>query len=445
MRFGNEWLRLGRYFPSRRTERTPSAPPLEFPRSNATLLLLLACAITAVTLLFTTVDPWLDKAGILVGGLDVHVYRDGAWRILHDQPLYSEPTLRGLLYTYTPFSAIVFLPTNLIPWEFLSPTWLTLNLGVLFGCVMMSWRLLGYRWNARLATASALIALTCAFIEPVRTTLFYGQINLILMLLVLWVFSRDEHAKLRGLGVGIAAGIKLVPLYFIVQLLALRQWRSAATAALAFLGSVVLTWLVLPADSRQYWTSTFFQSERIAPDTHPANQSLRGVLAHLLHGPAPLWLWLLLALPVLAAGLVLATALHRHGERLLSVTLAGLTSCVVSPFSWGHHWVWFVPLLVYLVHRAQSNPRWWFAAAVLYVSIGGWTYHWSETWVSVGVFLLPPSWPIAPVLMNMYVIAYLVALGAIAVLVRRRDQSSCVHVTVSDRKDPELDCVSVRC
>ncbi|MEV0028690.1 glycosyltransferase 87 family protein [Nocardia sp. NPDC050793] len=425
------------------TRVTPSTPRIASP-TNATLLLLLACAIAAVTLIFTTVDPWLDKAGILVGGLDVHVYRDGASRILHDQPLYTEPTLRGLLYTYTPFSAIVFLPTNLIPWQYLSSIWLTLNLGVLFGCIMMSWRLLGYRFSGRLAAGSALLALTCTFIEPVRTTLFYGQINLILMLLVLWDFSREERGgtsasapdvrgfstafvrlpRLRGIGVGIAAGIKLVPLYFVVQLLASRQWRSAGTAALTFVASIVLTWFVLPADSSTYWTTTFFQSERIAPDTHPANQSLRGVLAHLVHGPAPLWLWLLLALPVLAAGLVVATALHRHGERLLSVTLAGLTACAVSPFSWGHHWVWFVPLLVYLVHRAQVNPRWWIVAAVLYLWIGGWTYRWSETWVSVGVFLLPPSWPAAPLLMNAYVIAYLVVLGAAALMVRRLARSA---------------------
>ncbi len=405
------------------TRSTWSARPVASP-TNATLLFLLACAIAAVTLILTTVDPWLDKAGILVGGLDVHVYRDGASRILHDQPLYTEPTLRGLLYTYTPFSAIVFLPTNLIPWQYLSPIWLTLNLVVLFGCIMTSWRLLGYRFTGRLAAGSALLALTCTFIEPVRTTLFYGQINLILMLLVLWDFSRRDRSRLRGIGIGIAAGIKLVPLYFVVQLLASRQWRSAGTAALTFVASVVLTWFVLPADSSTYWTTTFFQSERIAPDTHPANQSLRGVLAHLTHGPAPLWLWLLVALPVLAAGLFVATALHRHGERLLSVTLAGLTACAVSPFSWGHHWVWFVPLLVYLVHRAQLNPRWWIAAAALYLSIGGWTYHWSETWVSVGVFLLPPWWPAAPLLMNAYVIAYLAVLGSAALMVRRLARSA---------------------
>ncbi len=368
--------------------------------------MLATSAVLALILLFATVDPWLDKSGILVGGLDVHVYRDGAWRILHDRPLYTEPTFYGLLYTYTPFSALAFLPIERVPWSAVTNTWLTVNVTALLACVLRSWRILGYRLSRRLFAVSVLLTLTCLFLEPVRTTLYYGQINLVLMLLVLWDWSRPEGARGRGVGVGIAAGIKLVPNYFVVQFAAMRQWRSVATAGTVFLATVAVSWVVLPADSRQYWTSTFFQSSRIADDTHPANQSLRGAVAHLLGRPAPVWLWVILACAVVAASLAVTAALYRHGERLLAVILTGLTACAVSPYSWGHHWVWFVPLLVYLVHRAQYRPIWWAIGGALYLSTAAWAYHWSATWVSIGVFLLPPSWPIAPLLMNAYVLCY---------------------------------------
>lgn len=45
---------------------------------------------------------------------------------------------------------------------------------------------------------------------------------------------------------------------------------------------------------------------------------------------------------------------------------------MVSPFSWGHHWVWLVPLLVLTVHYALAGghklswilpPLLWAAAA----------------------------------------------------------------------------------
>ncbi|WP_245745744.1 glycosyltransferase 87 family protein [Nocardia altamirensis] len=386
-----------------------------------------ASAVLAVILLFTTVDPWLDRAGFLAGGLDVHVYRDGAWRILHGEPLYTEPTVLGLLYTYTPFSTIAFLPIVLIPWAYVTNTWMVFNLTVLFACVLLSFRLLGYRLNARLAVVSALLASTCAFIEPVRTTLFYGQINLVLMLLVLWDFARADRSTLRGIGVGLGAGIKLVPAFFIAQFVFLRQWRAAGTAAVVFVASVALAWLVLPEDSRKYWTSTFFQSTRIGDDTHPSNQSLRGAIAHLTHKPAPVWLWLLIAGLVAVAGLWVASGLYQRGERLLAVTLAGLTACAVSPFSWDHHWVWFVPLLVYLVHHAQTRWQWWIAAALLWAAIGAWTWEYDPDYVVVGLFLFPPWWTFAQVLINSFVIIYAVVLaGAIALLVRRR--SGCPTV-----------------
>lgn len=392
---------------------------MELPRTTLTLILLLGTAVLGVTLLFTTMDPWMNSGGILAGGLDVHIYRDGGWRLWHGRALYLEPTHYGLLYTYTPFSAVVFLPLLLVPWGAVTSTWLTLNLLVLFACVLQSWRMLGYRVTPRLATVSALIALACTFAEPVRTTLYYGQINLWLMLLVLWDFSRGEHSRLRGLGVGIAAGIKLTPLFFIAQYLFQRQWRAAVTAALTFLATIAGTALILPRDSFQYWTSTFFHSGRIAPDVHPANQSLRGAIAHLIHGPAPIWLWLLIAVPIALAALWLAAELQRRGEPLLSVTLGGLTACAVSPYSWGHHWVWFVPLLVYLIHRAQTRRRWWLAAGVLYPAIAAWTYTYLPGWVSVGTFLLPPWWPLSQVLMNIYVVLYLITLAGIAVGLRR--------------------------
>ncbi|MGW6376791.1 glycosyltransferase 87 family protein [Rhodococcus sp. NPDC055112] len=326
----------------------------------------------------------------------------------------------GLLYTYTPFSTIVFIPIWEIPGGYVNNVWMAFNLGVLVACILLCWKMLGYRPTPRLGAASAALALTCTFLEPVRTTLFYGQINLVLMLLVLWDFSRDNHGRLRGLGVGLAAGIKLTPVYFIALFAVYRQWRAAATASMVFVASIALTWLVLPVDSRQYWTSTFFQSTRIADDRHPSNQSIRGAIAHLTGQPAPMWLWIAVAGIVAVVGLTIAVRLYRIDEVLLSVTLSGLTASAVSPFSWSHHWVWFVPLLIYLVHRALIQPWWWTAAAGLYVAAGAWPYRWDESNVVIGLFLFPPWWPVTKALLaNIYVIAYIcVVAGALAMLAR---------------------------
>nr|WP_206038109.1 glycosyltransferase 87 family protein [Rhodococcus sp. HNM0569] len=374
------------------------------------LIVLAGWAALSVVLLFATVDPHLDGAGILAGGADLYVYREGAWRTLHGLPLYTERFVLDLLYTYPPFSTLAFIPVERIPGVYVDQVWMIVNLGTLYACVLASWRMLGYRLTASVWAVSALLAAMCLFLEPVRTTLFYGQINLVLMLLVLFDFTRRERGPLRGIGIGIAAGIKLTPAYFVAVFVALRQWRSAVTAVAVFTATVLCAWIVVPDSSFRYWTTTFFESTRIAEDTHPSNQSLRGVVAHLTGAATPLWLWLLLAGLATAVSLVVTVRLYRNGEKLLAVTLSGLTAAAVSPFSWSHHWVWFVPLTVYLVHRSFTRPRWWVAVVLLWVAAGAWPYHWSETSVVIGLFLFPPEWPVMPILTNIYALVFVVVL-----------------------------------
>ncbi|NLG56680.1 MAG: DUF2029 domain-containing protein [Rhodococcus sp.] len=363
-----------------------------------------------MVLLVVTVRPWTPDIGILRGGMDLFVYRDGSWIIQNGFPLYTAPITSGLLYTYTPFSALVFIPIEKIPPAWSLGVWLAINVAVLIAVVALCWRLLGYRLTPYLLVVSAAIAAGCMFLEPVRTTLFYGQINLVLMLLVVWDFSRAPRAKLRGVGVGIAAGIKLTPAYFVAVFAVVGQWRSAVVATVTFAATIAGAWLILPSDSRQYWTETFFNSERIAPDGHPSNQSVRGVIAHLTGAAAPVWLWLAVAIPVFVVSMVIVAAAYRSGDRLLALSIAGLTSPMVSPFSWSHHWVWFVPFLVYLVDRAFRNPRWWLAIGVVFTAAAAWPYRWSEESVVIGLFLFPPDWAIAQVLMNLFPLVYVVIL-----------------------------------
>ncbi|OUS96503.1 glycosyltransferase 87 family protein [Rhodococcus sp. NCIMB 12038] len=403
-----------------------------FPRRPAIVVVLAVCATVAVVALLGTVDPWTPKVGLFAGGADLHVYRDGGWRVLHGLPLYSGPVALGLLYTYTPFSAIAFVPLERIPGAYVDNLWMAFNLGVLACCVLLCWRILGYRITPHLLAVAALTAVTCTFVEPVRTTLFYGQINLVLMLWVLWDFSRTERSVLRGVGIGLGAAVKLTPGFFVIQLLALRQWRAAAVATSVFAGTVALAWVIVPNDSRRYWTSTFFDSTRIADDAHPSNQSLRGTLARLTDGQVPPWLWLILAGAVTVVGLVVSVRLYERGERLLSVVLGGLTAAVVSPFSWSHHWVWLVPLMVYLMHRAVSDSRrWWFVCAALFASTAAWPYWWSPDFAVVGLFLFPPSWPVAFVLQNIFVLVYVPVLVSATRMVTRRTRNRPILTSVA--------------
>lgn len=119
-----------------------------------------------------------------------------------------------------------------------------------------------------------------------------------------------------------------------------------------------------------------------------------------------------------------AARLHRTGETLLSITVAGLTSSVVSPFSWSHHWVWFVPLFVYLAHRALKNSWWWLAIVALFVAAGSWSYRWPDIRVVVGLYLFRPAWAPWDVLVNLYLVAYVAILGGAAAIAFRRSPAT---------------------
>ncbi|MDT5092294.1 MAG: hypothetical protein QOH60_1657 [Mycobacterium sp.] len=393
--------------------------------------MLLVSAVASLVLVFTTVDPFITM-GILVGGDDFMTYKVAARHVIQHQPLYNAPLIHEHLYTYTPFSALVFLPFLLLPGGLVDVNiWLVINIVVLVAIVVQCWRMLGYSVTRTVVAASVLIALTCTFLEPVRTTLFYGQINLVLLLVVLWDVGRPTQSRLRGIGVGIAAGIKLTPGYFIFYFLTLRQWRAAAVALGTVLASVGLGWAILPSDSRQYWAGMLFDTQRIGNDfLHPANQSLRGAIGRLAGGPPwivtdampgeapPTWLWLLAAVAVVAVSSVIAVLLYRQGERLLSITLTGLTGVTVSPFSWAHHWVWFVPLIVWVVHRALTVRWWWLCALALILILGAWPYQFPIDEVPrIGLFMFPPEWVDWNVLVNLYLLVYAVVLMGAALLV----------------------------
>jgi alpha-1,2-mannosyltransferase len=417
-------------------------------------LILILWAAASVVLLLTTVPPWEPQVGLFAGSDDLDTYRDGARHVMARLPLYAGRLAHEHLYTYPPFSAIAFAPLGLLPHHVDKYIWMAANLTGLTAIVAVCFHMLGHRITRSLLLTSALVAIACAFLEPVRTTLFFGQINLMLMLLLVWDASRGEGSRLKGIGVGVAAGIKLIPLYFVLYYLALRQWRAAATAMATFAATVALGWIVLPDDSREHWTKTLFDTDRIGNDLlHPSVQSLRGTIGRLLSGPpvsaveplpgdpAPTWLWLLAAVCLVVVSMVIAVLLYRGGERLLAVTVAGLTAVVVSPFSWTHHWVWFVPVVVYVIHRAMTSRWWWWlVAGALYGVLGAWTYQFPvDRWPRIGLYLFPDTWVPWDVLVNLYMLVYvaiMIGAGVVAIQVTRtrRNPALTSNQTPSSRR-----------
>ncbi len=339
-----------------------------------------------------------------VSMIDLMVYRAEGWTARTGGDLYAmRATHAELPMTYPPFAALLFIPLTLVDVPEMRALATGVNLALLVVLIHLSLRLVGRPLRLPRPAVALALAAVAVWCEPVWTTLRYGQINLLLAALVLWDLSRRSDHRWAGVGIGVAAGIKLTPALFAVFLALCglvgagqRLWRTgrlegawnhwlrrAAVAGGAFLGTVLLAALALPHDSRNFWTAVVFAPERVGRVEDTANQSLRGVLARLLHTPEPGFGWLLLAAVVTAAGLATAVAAALAGPRRLpaahawAVVACATTALLVSPVSWSHHWVWCVPTVVLLGTEAlrRGSALWWAGTgltALLFCSYALW-------------------------------------------------------------------------
>ncbi|WP_225841794.1 glycosyltransferase 87 family protein [Streptomyces albus] len=325
---------------------------------------------------------WAAQRTADVSMIDLMVYRAEGWAVRDGRDLYAmRATAAELPTTYPPFAALLFLPLTLLDVPGMRALATFGNLGLLLAVIHLTLRLLGRPLRPPRAAATLLIASAAVWCEPVWTTLRYGQINLLLAVLVLWDLTRRSGHRWAGVGIGVAAGIKLTPALFAVFLAlcglvhgcrllrrtgrAAALWnpwlRQAAVAAAAFTATVALSALVLPHDSRRFWGEAVFQSGRVGRTEITDNQSLSGAVARLLHTGDPGWVWAVVALAAAVLGLCAAVAAALAGERRLphapawGAVACAVTALLISPISWSHHWVWCVPLLLLLGADAQRH------------------------------------------------------------------------------------------
>ena len=103
-------------------------------------------------------------------------------------------------------------------------------------------------------------------------TLFLGQINLILLALILTDVWRVADGRNARLGVGVAAAVKLTPAIFIVFFLLAGKVKSAVIAAATFLGCGLIGLIVAPGASERYWEHLFYDTSRVGAP-YVSNQS----------------------------------------------------------------------------------------------------------------------------------------------------------------------------
>jgi alpha-1,2-mannosyltransferase len=306
--------------------------------------------------------------------MDFQVYRMGGQHVFGSGLYSSEITRLGrhLLFTYPPFSAALFWPLSHVSVYAGQTIWNAINWVALTTLIAVSIAAARSRSLVRSDWRTALILLTpVSFLfYPLWSDLALGQINIVLVLMIVADLTIGVSWRGRplpqGVLVGIAAAIKLTPLVFIPYLVVSRQWHAAKNATLTFVLCTGTMWAVSPHASWVYFSKDAFDVSRVGNIELVGDQSLRAAIlrAHVSLSPALLDF---IGAVLLCAGIVVAVAAYRRSSSLLGVLVCAATGLMISPISWVHHYVWIVPVMTWLFVGVDRPARseWWAAVAAL--------------------------------------------------------------------------------
>ncbi len=288
--------------------------------------------------------------------VDLHVYVGGSADLLTDRLYdytYAEKTPDfPLPFTYPPFAALVFFPLHYLPFAAVAIGWLLATVAALYGVVWISLELVLGREQLRApGWRVAAIGWTAVglWLEPVRTTIDYGQVNVFLVLGAM-VAVRSSRWWLSGGLVGIIAGIKLTPaitgLYFVAR----RRWATVVWSAVVFGATVGVSYLINDHEATRYFGTLLGDADRIGPVGSVWNQSIRGTLSRILGHDVESGPWWIASALVVAVLAYFAWRALESDDRLGTLVIVQLFGLMVSPISWSHHWVWLLPTVLWLVY-----------------------------------------------------------------------------------------------
>ena len=325
--------------------------------------------------------PLILLLGVVLGGLnlghsltfaaqetllDVGVFRDAGAAFIDGAPLYEGfPSRSGFAFIYPPFAALLFVPLTWVPELAMDIMWNCSIVAALFGIMAMACHRLGLRpWWAWAAALTGFA--TC--LDTMSSNLYYGQINIFLVFLVAADVLGYTPKPVRGLGIGLAAGIKLTPAAYAVIFLARKDWWSVARSAGFFALNAVIGFIFRPGESMYFWTEEFFATDRGGDVFYPPNQGLGGLLsrglvdAGTVEKLSPLFL-----LMFAAATIFIAYRLEERGRSVeaLFVTVLGIS--LGGPYAVSHHWAGIVLVLPLIFAVREQGLRF-----LLAVAAGAW-------------------------------------------------------------------------
>ncbi len=376
--------------------------------------------------------------GLSTHQVDFDVYLMGAKQVLTGHLYTSYLSSPREPFTYPPISALLFLPFTAVSRVASQVIWAALSTILLTAFLYFSLRAVRPDWQRpHLVLTSLILTFPAMLLNPVNMTFGFGQINILLALLVLVDLTTTpvlrSHSIPRGIMTGVAAALKLTPLIFVPFLFATKQIRAGWVALSTFSVCGVVMMLVAPAESWSYWTRYIFDAHRVGGITYISNQSLRSTIYRFSHGHVSEGVVVSLVLLIGITGFSAAVWAYRSSSPILGILLCAVTGLLVSPITWAHHLVWIVPIILWLAlaHDRPAFGRVWAAVATVWFWYGAiWRVPHGK-----GVELTDSFAQL--VIGNSYTLAMLAFIGGMIIMLVARHQRSSDTQSAGTVLDPE--------
>ena len=307
------------------------------------------------------------RAGLPLYRLDFNLMRDGAYQFIYP-PLLAflllpMPTYQVAWWCWAAFSIICWVLA------------LALLLRELSGDI---------RPRVSVVWLPVLLAALINF-PPVLSHLFWGQLQLLLLLILVgsWLCLRRERDVAAGVLLGLAIALKIFPALLLVPLLAQRRWRCIAIAAFTAIGVLMLSFAAVG------WDQGWFYLTRVLPDVNralgqysPGNNSITSTIRNAIgDGRVADGLSLVIRTAIISAVALGAWRLRNNAARACALGITMLM--LVPPVIWEHYFVLaYLPWLDAL-SRMRRGQGVLLGLAYFLIASASLAYHTPANWISV--------------------------------------------------------------
>lgn len=272
---------------------------------------------------------------------DFSVYMNGVEHSLTGNP-YTQKFFD--YYNYPPPATLFFYPLILLNINTAEIIFTLISILSLFITIFLLFKVTNQKSKFYVLLATSYLLLR---FSPTRLTLTLGQVNLIVLLLILLAFYW-RRSWLGGISLGLAFILKFTPAFLLLFFILKKQWR----VVLGFLYTVTL--LHFLAILIFGWDLTLYYYAQVLPrllsqtSLHTAqltymNQSLTALLGRLgVFDTAHTLLKLVIVLP-----LIWFTARKPLNFSTYSLFLM-LMTVFIPTFTWQHHYVFLIPVIFLL-------------------------------------------------------------------------------------------------